>query len=169
MVRRVVTGHDHRGRSRIVSDDDAAAIGFGDAGGLFHIVWGRDDVAHFPDEGDQPRWRGPSPPPGGCRVTFFELPPGDENDLDDYVTDGMSPFADQTRPGMHATPTLDFDIVLDGSVGLELDDGEVLLGPGDVVVQNGTLHRWNNRGSTTATIAVVAVGADHDAFPATPV
>jgi quercetin dioxygenase-like cupin family protein len=101
-------------------------------------------------------------------VTFFELPPGDENDLDDYVTDGMSSFADQTRPGMHVTPTIDFDIVLNGAVGLELDDGEVLLAPGDVVVQNGTVHRWHNRGSTTATIAVVAVGADHDAFPATP-
>jgi mannose-6-phosphate isomerase-like protein (cupin superfamily) len=168
VVRRVVTGHDERGRSRVVSDDDADAIDFGDAGGLFHIIWGRDDVAHFPDAGNQPRWRGPSPPPGGCRVTIFELPPGDENDLDDYVVDAMSEFADPKRPGMHATPTLDFDIVLNGTVGLELEDGEEILRPGDVVVLNGTLHRWHNRGSTTATIAVIVVGAQHDAFPAAP-
>lgn len=152
----------------MVSDGDADAIEFGDAGGRFHLLWGRDDVAHFPDAGNQPRWSGPSPPPGGCRVTFLELPPGDENDLDDYVMDAMPEFADSGRPGMHATPTLDFDIVLTGTVGLELEDGEVILGPGDVVVLNGTLHRWHNRGPTTATMAVVVVGAHHDAFPTAP-
>jgi quercetin dioxygenase-like cupin family protein len=95
----------------------------------------------------------------------MELPPGDENDLDVYVVENMTEFADSTRPGMHATPTTDFDIVLNGTVGLELDDDEVILHPGDVVVQNGTLHRWHNRGSTTATIVAVAIGAHHDAFP----
>ena len=168
MVRRVVTGHDEQGRSRVVSDDDAYAIEYRNAGNVFHIVWGRDDVAQFPDAGNQPRWQGSSPPPGGCRVTFFELPPGDENELDAYIAEGMTEFADPTRPGMHATPTMDFDIVLVGTVGLELDDGEVILNPGDVVVLNGTLHRWHNRGSTTATIAVVAIGAHHDAFPVSP-
>jgi quercetin dioxygenase-like cupin family protein len=166
VVRRVVTGHDERGRSGVVSDDDAYAVEYGGAGGVFHVVWGRDDVAHFPDAGDQPRWRGSSPPPGGCRFTVIELPPGGENDLDAYVVESMTEFADRTRPGMHSTPTTDFDIVLNGTVGLELDDGEVTLHPGDVVVLNGTLHRWHNRGSTTATIVSVAIGAHHDAFPA---
>ena len=168
MVRRIVTGHDERGRSHVVSDDDVHAIEFGDSGGLFHIVWGRDDVAHFPDAGIQPRWRGPSPPPGGCRVTFFELPPGDDHDLDDYVMNAMAEFADPAHPGMHATPTLDFDIVLNGTVGLELEDGEVVLAPGGAVVLNGTLHRSPNRGSTTATMAVIAVGAQHDPAPPAP-
>ena len=166
MVRRVVTGHDEQGRSCVVSDAEAHAIPFGHAGGVFHLVWGRDDVAHFPDRGVQPRWRGPSPPPGGYRVTFMELPPGDENDLDDYVMDEL-PSTDGARPGMHATPTLDFDIVLTGRVGLELEEGEVTLGPGDVVVLNGALHRWRNRGSTAATVAVFVVGAEHDAFRST--
>jgi uncharacterized cupin superfamily protein len=67
---------------------------------------------------------------------------------------------------MHSTPTTDFDIVLNGTVGLELDDGEVTLHPGDVVVLNGTFHRWHNRGSTISTIVAVAIGAHHDAFPA---
>lgn len=58
---------------------------------------------------------------------------------------------------MHATPRTDFDIILNGTVGLELDDGEVMLQPGDIVVQNGTLHRWHNRGSTVARI----VGGGH--------
>jgi quercetin dioxygenase-like cupin family protein len=166
VVRRVVTGHDERGRSRIVSDDDADAIEYGGPDSVrFHVVWGRDDVAHFPDAGIQPRWRGSFPPPGGCRLTVFELPPGNENNLDAYVVENLTEFADPTRPGMHTTPTTDFDIVLSGTIGLELDEGEVTLHPGDVVVLNGTVHRWHNRGSTRATIVAVTIGAHHDAFP----
>lgn len=135
-MRRVVTGHDERGRSCVVSDDDAEAIEFGGPDAVvFHPVWGRDDVAHFPDAGIQPRWSGPFPPPGGCRLAVFDLPPGDTNHLDDYVAEAMQDFADPGRPGMHVSPTTDFDIVLSGTVGLELDDGEVTLHPGDVVVQ----------------------------------
>jgi mannose-6-phosphate isomerase-like protein (cupin superfamily) len=96
----------------------------------------------------------------------MELPPADTNDLDDYITRDMREFADQTRPGMHATPTIDFDIVLNGTVGLELETEEVILHGGDIAVLNGTLHRWHNRGSITATVVAVAMGAYHDAFPA---
>lgn len=56
------------------------------------------------------------------------------------------------------------EVVLAGKIGLELDDGaEVLLGPGDVVVQNGTRHRWHNRGTEPATMVVVVIGAHHAA------
>lgn len=61
---------------------------------------------------------------------------------------------------MHRTATLDYDVVLEGTVGLELDDGaEVTLGPGDVVVQDGTRHRWHNRGDSIARVLAVTVGA----------
>ena len=164
MVRRVVTGHDERGRSRVVSDGNADEYG-GSDGVLFHVVWGTDDVASFPDAGIQPRWKGSYPPPGGCRAVVFELPPGDKNDLDEFVAENLREFADPSRPGMHVSPTIDFDIVLDGVVGLELDDGEVTLHPGDVAVLNGTVHRWHNRGAVVARIAAITVGARHDAFP----
>src|SRR3954466_8063233 len=164
VVRRVVTGHDERGRSRVVSDADADEYGTPD-GVLFHVLWGRDDVAHFPDRGIQPRWSGTFPPPGGCRLVVFELPPGDKNNLDGYVAENLREFADPVRPGMHVSPTTDFDIVLNGVVGLELDEAEVTLHPGDVVVLNGTMHRWHNRGSVVARIAAVTIGAHHDAFP----
>jgi quercetin dioxygenase-like cupin family protein len=61
---------------------------------------------------------------------------------------------------MHTTDTTDFEIVLSGQIALELDGGaEVVLGPGDVVVQNGTRHRWRNVGAVPATMAIVIVGA----------
>jgi len=142
MVRRIVTGHDASGRSVVASDTEVPSLGFGTRGGSLYTAWGRDDVARFPDSGEQPRWRRPSPPAGGCRLTVFELPPGDSREFDQFILDNLRPLADTDRPGMHFTPTLDFDIVLQGSVGLELDDGEILLSPGDIVVQNGTVHRW---------------------------
>ena len=65
-------------------------------------------------------------------------------------------------PGMHTTATIDFEVVLDGEVWLELDDGvEVHLRPGDTVVQNGTRHAWRNHGDTTARLAVFIIGAHH--------
>jgi quercetin dioxygenase-like cupin family protein len=165
MVRRVVAAHGPDGRSAVVSDGEADRFPYGPEGGFFHILWGRDEVAHFPDDGAPPAWWAAFAPPGGCRIVVMELPPGDENNLDRHVSETMSEFADPERPGMHASPSQDFDIVLEGSVGLELDEGEVTLHAGDVVVINGAMHRWHNRGSTTAKVVSVTVGATHDAFP----
>ena len=61
---------------------------------------------------------------------------------------------------MHTTDSTDFGVFLSGNVVLELDDGaEVSLSPGDVVVQNGTRHRWRVVGDVPATLAVFIVGA----------
>ena len=63
---------------------------------------------------------------------------------------------------MHTTATIDFEVVLEGEVWLELDDGEeVHLKPGDTVVQNGTRHAWRNHGSVPARLAVFLIGAHH--------
>ena len=52
-------------------------------------------------------------------------------------------------PGMHTTPTIDIDVVLSGEIWMEVDHGkEVHLKQGDVLIQNGTRHRWTNRTNT---------------------
>jgi mannose-6-phosphate isomerase-like protein (cupin superfamily) len=80
---------------------------------------------------------------------------------------GMLRYMDPSDPGMHTTDTIDFEVVLDGTVILELDDGaEVILSPGDTVVQNGTRHRWRNDGDTPARLAVFICGAAHRGVPA---
>ena len=64
------------------------------------------------------------------------------------------------NPGMHTTDTVDYGIVLDGEVWLELDDGkQVHLKPHDVVIQNGTRHAWRNKGDKPVKIAFVQIGA----------
>ena len=73
---------------------------------------------------------------------------------------GMAAHMEPDNPGMHTTHTVDFEVVLSGEVCLELDDGaEVVLKAGDTVVQNGTRHRWTNRGSVPAVLAVGIIGA----------
>jgi quercetin dioxygenase-like cupin family protein len=76
---------------------------------------------------------------------------------------GLAGHMEPDAPGMHTTATIDFEVVLDGEVWLELDDGvEVHLRPGDTVVQNGTRHAWRNHGDEPARLAVFIVGAHHD-------
>jgi uncharacterized cupin superfamily protein len=67
---------------------------------------------------------------------------------------------DSDEPGMHRTDTTDFGVLLSGNLVLEVDDGaEVSLSPGDVVVQNGTRHRWRVVGDVPATMAAFFIGA----------
>ena len=61
---------------------------------------------------------------------------------------------------MHATDTLDFMVVIDGRIVLGLDDGEHELGPGDVVVQRGNVHRWRVAGDEPCTYVVCMVRPD---------
>jgi quercetin dioxygenase-like cupin family protein len=75
---------------------------------------------------------------------------------------GAAAHFEPDQPGMHTTATIDFEVVLDGEVWLELDDGaEVHLRRGDTVVQNGTRHRWRNKGDAPARVAGFMVGAHH--------
>jgi hypothetical protein len=54
----------------------------------------------------------------------------------EFVRAALVPWADQDDPGMHRTATIDYDVVLEGTIGLELDDGtEVVLGPGTTVAR----------------------------------
>jgi uncharacterized cupin superfamily protein len=74
-------------------------------------------------------------------------------------TPGMH-VEDGDAPGMHRTDTTDFGVLLSGNIVVEVDDGaEVLLSPGDVVVQNGTRHRWRVVGDVPATMAAFIIGA----------
>jgi mannose-6-phosphate isomerase-like protein (cupin superfamily) len=160
-VRRIVTGHTPEGKAIVVSDEAVPPISMGDGGSAATLLWGRDDLAQFPDDGSQPMMSAAFPLPGGCALAILELAPqGDE--FHAFVRDALVPWADPNEPGMHRTPTIDYDIVLEGTIGLELDDGvDVTLEAGDVVVQNGTRHRWHNRGNTIARLLAVTIGAHH--------
>jgi hypothetical protein len=52
---------------------------------------------------------------------------------------------------------VDYGIVLSGEMVLVLDDSERVLRAGDVVVQRGTDHRWENRSGQTARMVFILV------------
>ena len=177
-VRRVVTGHDASGRSVFVSDqtvapDEPLLL----PGAEFHQLWGGDETPSFPGDGTKPAYRTYFAPVGGFRFGLFSIPPGttaggQEVDAGAAIEDveaklpGLLQYMDPTDPGMHTTDTIDFEVVLEGTVVLELGDGaEVTLLPGDTVVQNGTRHRWRNPGDGTARVAVFMCGAEHSGIP----
>lgn len=109
-----------------------------------------------------------SPPPAGIKLRWFTVgPAADASGADDQRAFFKQAFAsigahadqpDTTRhPGMHLTRTLDFIIVISGTVRLLLDDDERLLGPGDVVVQRGTNHAWISEGPEPALLVAVLI------------
>ena len=63
------------------------------------------------------------------------------------------------NPGMHTTRTIDYAIVLSGEIYLKLDDGEMRLEAGDIVVQRATRHGWYNRGNEPCPIAFVLISS----------
>ena len=129
--RRVVTGHDEAGKSVVVVDGAPAVVETIAAGNArMAEIWTSRATpvrlaATEPDPIERPVVV--PPPANGHVIRYFEFDPG-----------WCSP--------MHRTESLDYGIVLRGEVAMRLDDSEVVLGPGDVVIQRGTDHAWENRG-----------------------
>lgn len=166
-VRRVVTGHDDTGRSRITADGppDRVFDDLGQEGLVFYEIWNTPTVPAVisNDDSEPAETRLSLPPPsGGTRIRILDIPP-DRSDLEslDEVFDNIGAAEHQAasgrHPSFHRTETIDYGIVLHGEVTLLLDDGETTVGPGDVVIQRGTNHGWANRSSETCRIAFVLV------------
>ena len=112
------------------------------------------------------------PPAGGSSIRIFTFLPDTGETLDpEVLVAGATRFdtgdaMETDNPGMHTTATIDYGIVLSGNVSLELDAGEVDLGPGDVVVQRATRHAWRNRSGQPCVVAFVLIGSsNYDARP----
>jgi mannose-6-phosphate isomerase-like protein (cupin superfamily) len=147
--RRVVTGHSSEGVSIVVSDGPVPVTReLPQDGVAFHEIWnttGAPAPINALEEVDPTeRELAVPPPPLGTKIRINEFAPGhlDERGLQSPV---------------HRTESIDYGIVLEGEITLVLDDSEVTLHAGDVVVQRGTDHAWANRGSTTAKVVFVLV------------
>jgi mannose-6-phosphate isomerase-like protein (cupin superfamily) len=158
-VRRVITGHDAEGRAVFVRDEQVDAIPVPGLGELA-FLWSADEPATYPNAGTNPATPGIFPPVGGIRFTIATYSPEFEVVAPD-ATPEMH-VEDGDKPGMHRTDTTDFGVLLSGNLVVEVDDGaELLLSPGDVLVQNGTRHRWRVVGDLPATMAAFIIGAHH--------
>jgi mannose-6-phosphate isomerase-like protein (cupin superfamily) len=158
-ARRIVTGHDTDGKAVIVSDGEPdntiRANGFGVATWL----WLDGPARTVDDEGTASMAL--EPPAGGCSVRLIRFPGVAEGGGEWIRVEGDDP----DQPGMHATDTLDFMVVVEGRIVLGLDDGEHELGPGDVVIQRGNRHRWRVVSDGPCTYTVCMLRPDPDAPP----
>ncbi|MER7005927.1 cupin domain-containing protein [Dactylosporangium sp. NPDC000555] len=170
-VRRVVTGVNEAGASIVVQDGippNVVAPG-GGTGYAWTDVWITDDVSSAAEGGDHaPNTMSLEPPRGGITWKVIVLPPASAlKDMDWPAFQAemreRAPLMsgtgqhDRNRPGFHRTDTIDFVVIISGELVLELEDGEVRVGPGDCVVQRGTWHAWHNRGSEPCVMSAVLV------------
>jgi hypothetical protein len=159
-ARLVVTGHSPEGRAVFVSDAAAPELDLAGGAVRMRMLWGRDDVAAFPDSGAAPAATAAVPPPGGCRFATLTIAAGANEAYHGFIVAAMGDRAEPENPGFHRTPSLDFIVVLEGEITLELDSQQQrVMRRGDMAVLNGVRHRWANHGSAEATIAAVMIGA----------
>jgi quercetin dioxygenase-like cupin family protein len=147
-MRRVVTGNVD-GRSRFVSDGPPPQ----------HPLWEELWISG-PDEplGHDPEPVGElEPPVGAARWRLVSVPPNAV--LRQMMIDAG---VEDPKPAWHRTDTIDYVYVLDGEIGLEVDDGRVELKPGDCVVQRQTNHLWHNPSDRPVKLLLVmtAIPAD---------
>jgi hypothetical protein len=151
--RRLVTGLDDEGRSTVVSDETCTHVQVIADTPTFAMTdfWRHEKVpvdnAGTFDDG----LGGPvqiSPPASGSVFRIVEFAP-------DRVWDDGTGMRDRM---FHSTPSLDYALVLRGSIWSVMDADERELHAGDVLIQRGTTHMWSNRSDEPCLIAFVLIG-----------
>ena len=170
-IRRVVTGHDGAGKSTFIKDGNAPhSFKLSPTAPTVTELWetratpadnsGNAEVTDHPNRLPPPAngsvFRVVEYPPDRLRVAALRGP-GESHDAtrEGYVRD----LANARHPGFHKTDTIDYAIVLSGEIYALMDEGEVLLKAGDVLVQRGTNHAWSNRTDEPVQIAFVLIDA----------
>jgi quercetin dioxygenase-like cupin family protein len=145
-IRRVVTGHDARHVAKVLLDEPATNAKHPQPGLISTMLWCTDGAPAAVPIGEQPedmgaRILGTAPPRNGTRFAVIDFPPG-------------------SQPHMHRTETIDYVIVMEGEIEMDMDASTVKLAAGDIMIQRGTNHAWANRSSKRARVAFVLVDAE---------
>ena len=140
-VRRVVTGHDAKGRAVVKIDEVSKNITSNRPGASACVVW---TTESFPvnNTGDADE---------GLRKVGTTLKNG--------TVFRVIEFAPGVAPRNHRTDSIDYAVVMSGEIDMEVDDAVVHLKAGDVLVQRGTIHNWVNRGTQPCVMAFILIDA----------
>lgn len=178
-IRRVITGHDTDGKAVVVSDGPAPFLHVNPIDPEWYSIdiWRTHEtpaqiVASPPESTSGPRRQMPTKRGSVLRVNHF--PPESEAVRKMTPEDSGRAFAalgNETaatfgkggrHPLMHRTETIDYAIVLSGEITMVLDNEDVLLKAGDIVVQCGTNHAWSNRSDAPCAVAFVLLDGEFD-------
>jgi hypothetical protein len=169
-TRRIVTGFDAAGRSCIIEDGVSPAMQLmpGREGYRNNNLWrtlASPAPVGAPDSVVE--HRGVLPPERGTVLRVVDIPPESSDPAEakrqtEAVFAAMFPDAQHQagharHPGMHATATIDYAILLQGELVAILEEGETLMRAGDILIQRGTNHAWANRSEQIARIAFVLI------------
>jgi hypothetical protein len=172
-IRRVVTGHNAEGLSVFVMDGAAPHVYRRSAGSAVVTELWETRSAPAENRGNAEVTDHPfrlAPPRTGSVFRIVEYPPdrerlaalaqeraaGDDGSGHILALDRGSP----RHPGFHKTHSVDYAIVLSGEIYALMDEGEVRLAAGDVLIQRGTNHAWSNRTDAPAYVAFVLIDAE---------
>jgi quercetin dioxygenase-like cupin family protein len=138
-VRRVITGHDASGKAIAKIDEIVTNVREGRPGAMAHAIW---TTEGFPVNNDGQEDAGARPVqttlPGGTIFRVIEFKPG-------------------VQARNHRTDSIDYIVVMDGEIDMDLDGTLVHLKAGDVMVQRGTIHNWINNGTRSCILAAVLI------------
>ena len=171
--RRVVTGHNTEGKSIFVTDAPTPHVFQRSTGSAIVMeMWETNSTPADNRGNDDAIARGfrLSPPKNGSVFRIIAYPP-DKERLKALAAERAGPddgsgwlqAADKggsRHLGFHKTSSVDYAIVLSGEIHALMDEGEVLLETGDVLVQRGTNHAWSNRSDEPCYVAFVLIDAD---------
>jgi mannose-6-phosphate isomerase-like protein (cupin superfamily) len=171
--RRVVTKNVD-GKSVVQSDEQMQAYEFKSVPDYEHtLVWANPTTPDLRKEQGLDRYpESVVPGPGGTSLHFVTFPPSSvfaDPSFDGEAARkealirlrGLADHFEKEDPAMHKTNTVDYSVVYDGEIWLELDDAKTVhLQRGDVVVQNGTRHAWRNKGTKPVTMLFFLNGAN---------
>ncbi len=164
-VRRVVTGHDDQGKAVVLIDGPTPYVNQRGEGNVVQLLWLTNEtpanLSHTQDGANQKTGVPPLPNGSTLRVVDFapqasaEVKGIDHHEILKQM--GIDPATQgyQRHAFTHRTRSIDYAIVLDGEIDMLLDDSEIHMKAGDVLIQRGTNHAWANRSGRTARIAFV--------------
>ncbi len=169
-VRRIVTGHDEDGKAIVVLDGPAGnQRARKETGIVSTLLWVTEespvDVASNVDRAD--RESPVAPPPRGSILRVVDFPPtGDtggvkhEDVLKEMGIHHGAAGKALRHPFMHRTRSVDYAIVLEGEIDMLLDETEVRMKAGDILVQQATYHAWINNSGANCRICFVLIDGE---------
>jgi hypothetical protein len=167
-----VTGHNAAGKSVFLMDGPAPAVASRGSGATVVTDLWETRATPASNVGDEDPTVGHAfrlpPPPSGSIFRVVEYPPDSMRvsamraNAAEHAREASGYTRDVTNarhPGFHKTSSIDYAIVLSGEIWALMDEGEVLLKAGDVLIQRGTSHAWSNRSNESCCVAFVLIDA----------
>lgn len=158
-MNRVVTGFDAHGNPTVIAAGEPPTVIHAGRYTTTELwVSGRSPIAPGDTDTSTRGWA-LEPPPGGACFRIVEIAPADDEEI--AVSDDEPGEAGHAEfQGAHATSTLDYVTILRGEVTLVVGGREIVLRPGDSVIQQpGVPHDWQNRSGTSAVMVGVLLSA----------